>query len=340
MDTLTHTVLGACLGEAIAGKKLGKKAMLIGALVNNFPDIDVVAQLFTSPAQGLLVHRGITHSIFLNLLVSVLLALLFHRLFKKEGLSLKRSALLVSSGLFLHIFLDALTSYGTGWFEPFDHSRVSLNTLFILDPLFMLPLLIGAIALLILRRDSTKRFSWARTCLSISLVYLVLTFFIKAIVTNGVQKDLSARNIPHSDFMTTPGPLSNLLWYTVVKNDKEYYVGYRSLFDSSPVLDYEVISQNDSLLLPYRNSQEVQRMLRFSKGYYQVIREDSGLFFSDLRFGQAGGWCGKEAPFVFTYTIKGPHHAASLQRGRFKSFKPGVIKGLFARTMGQKDCGK
>jgi len=54
MDSLTHTVLGACLGEVIAGKQLGKKAMLIGALANNLPDIDVLTSFWTGPAEELL----------------------------------------------------------------------------------------------------------------------------------------------------------------------------------------------------------------------------------------------------------------------------------------------
>ena len=42
MDSITHTVLGACLGQVLAGKKIGKKAMLWGAVANNIPDIDII----------------------------------------------------------------------------------------------------------------------------------------------------------------------------------------------------------------------------------------------------------------------------------------------------------
>ena len=63
MDSLTHTLLGACLGEVIAGKKIGKKAMLIGAIANNIPDIDVLSSLWMSQPDSLLAHRGFTHSV-------------------------------------------------------------------------------------------------------------------------------------------------------------------------------------------------------------------------------------------------------------------------------------
>src|SRR5262245_36088448 len=131
MDSLTHTVLGACLGEAIAGKQLGKKAMLIGALINNLPDIDVFTAIWTGTVEELLVHRGITHSILFALIVTPLLAFLFYRYSKNKSASYKRWLVLIGSGLFLHILMDAFTTYGTGWFEPFNHYRVTFNTLFI-----------------------------------------------------------------------------------------------------------------------------------------------------------------------------------------------------------------
>jgi len=43
LDTLTHIALGAIIGEAIGGKKLGKKALLVGAAVQCLPDIDFFA---------------------------------------------------------------------------------------------------------------------------------------------------------------------------------------------------------------------------------------------------------------------------------------------------------
>ena len=131
MDTITHTVLGACLGHTIAGKQMGKKAMLIGALANNLPDIDVVANLWVSPTASLLVHRGITHSILMAVIATVLLAAVFKKTTNNEAITYKRWLLLFGSALFTHIFLDAYTAYGTGWFEPFNHARVSFNALFI-----------------------------------------------------------------------------------------------------------------------------------------------------------------------------------------------------------------
>jgi inner membrane protein len=42
MDSLTQIVLGASVGEAVAGKKIGNKAMLWGAIAGTIPDLDVL----------------------------------------------------------------------------------------------------------------------------------------------------------------------------------------------------------------------------------------------------------------------------------------------------------
>ena len=46
MDLLTHLTLGAAIGEATLGNKIGRQAMLLGSLANTIPDIDVLTSLF------------------------------------------------------------------------------------------------------------------------------------------------------------------------------------------------------------------------------------------------------------------------------------------------------
>ena len=65
MDTVTHIVLGACVGDAVLGQKVGKKALIAGAIAQSIPDIDFISALWLSPAEQLLAHMGITHSFFI-----------------------------------------------------------------------------------------------------------------------------------------------------------------------------------------------------------------------------------------------------------------------------------
>ncbi|MES2678278.1 MAG: metal-dependent hydrolase [Bacteroidota bacterium] len=335
MDSLTHTVLGACLGEVIAGKQMGKKAMLIGALANNFPDVDVVSHFFTTPAAGLLAHRGITHSIICCTVLTFVFGWLLRKTFKNTTISSQRSQLLIGSGLFLHILMDACTSYGTGWFEPFSDYRVSFNTLFIIDPFFLLPLLTGAIALLILKKTAGKRQTIATVALTLSAFYLSVTFFIKIYVSDTVNKDLAAQNIPYNDYMVAPTPLNNLLWNVITKNEKECYVGYYSVFDKPGPIDYELIQKNDTFLRPVATLYEVQMLKRFSKNYYSVTKSDSTLVFNDIRFGQVGGWYRPHAPFVFNFDIIRKNNVAYIQQGRMESVGSKPIEALVKRIKGK-----
>lgn len=82
MDSLTQIVLGAAVGEAVLGKKIGNRAMLWGAIAGTIPDLDILANPFMSEIDGLAFHRGITHSLFFAVLGAGLFAYLAHNLYK------------------------------------------------------------------------------------------------------------------------------------------------------------------------------------------------------------------------------------------------------------------
>ena len=63
MDSLTQIVLGASVGEAVLGKKVGNKAALYGAIAGTIPDLDVLAGYFVDEITAIEWHRGFSHSI-------------------------------------------------------------------------------------------------------------------------------------------------------------------------------------------------------------------------------------------------------------------------------------
>src|SRR5580700_2740706 len=105
MDTLTHIVLGACIGEAIAGKQLGKKALLIGAIAQNIPDIDFIASFWLPTSADVLAHRGFTHSFLFAALLSPLLAWLSGFFFPKSGMSFRKWLLFWGVQIVVHDFI-------------------------------------------------------------------------------------------------------------------------------------------------------------------------------------------------------------------------------------------
>ncbi|MEM9992500.1 MAG: metal-dependent hydrolase, partial [Bacteroidota bacterium] len=81
MDSITQITLGAAVGEAVLGKKIGNRAMLWGAFGGTIPDLDIVANFVTDTVGATAFHRGITHSFFFALLAPLVLGWLLHRLY-------------------------------------------------------------------------------------------------------------------------------------------------------------------------------------------------------------------------------------------------------------------
>ncbi len=61
MDTLTHIVLGGCIGEIFVGRNIGKRALILGAVAQSVPDSDIILSFWYSPSANLLAHRGLSH---------------------------------------------------------------------------------------------------------------------------------------------------------------------------------------------------------------------------------------------------------------------------------------
>src|SRR4051812_44176514 len=132
MDSLTHIVLGAAIGDALLGRKIGKKAMLWGALAASLPDIDVLFLPFFHPVDALLIHRGITHSFLFVIIISPLLGWLFSRIYPLPWGERQRGVWVWIFFFFVNILshplLDSCTNYGTGIFEPFSNYRAQFTS--------------------------------------------------------------------------------------------------------------------------------------------------------------------------------------------------------------------
>lgn len=320
MDSLTHIILGAAIGEVVLGKKIGRKAMLWGALADTIPDFDVFGACCNTDAQQLLVHRGITHSLFFVVLMSPLLGWLFSKLFKKADVSWKRWTLLFFLGMFTHILIDSFTSYGTGWFEPFSAYRVSFNTIFVADVFYTIPFLICVLIALIAKNGSPTRIKWNKAGLWISSLYLVFTFINKWHVHGVMSDSFESQHLQADEFITTPTPLNNFLWMAYTHDDKGTYIGYYSVFDKEKNIQFNRIERNDSLLKPFEGDESTEILKQFSKGHYVITKDSAGVYFNDVRFGQMGGWDNSDAGFPFSYQLnKETKNSTALNRTKFKS---------------------
>jgi len=335
MDSLTHIVLGACIGELVAGRKLGKKAMLLGAIAQSIPDIDLVASFWLNTSSDLLAHRGITHSILFALLLTPVLALLSKRWFKERDITVNDWMFFWGIQIFIHIFIDSFNAYGTGWFEPFSHYRVSFNTIFVADPLYTMWPLIASLVLLILKRNNPKRYWWARFGLVLSSVYFISCIANKLLIDNEVRMALKKQQIPFKRYFSTPAPLNTMLWYIVAENDSGFNIGYRSVFDKQSTIAFHYVYRNDSLLQPVKGNEDLQHLIRFSQGFYTAEKWHDTLVFNDLRFGDMAGWRYPDAKFVFHFYLQPPQeNKMVVQRGRFANWNKYAVAALFTRIRG------
>jgi len=334
MDTLTHIVLGAAIGELQAGRRLGKKALLIGAIAQNLPDIDFAAAFWLPPARDVWAHRGITHSFLFIVVITPLLVWGARRLFPRSAMTTRDWAAFFSLQLFVHIFIDAFNAYGTGWFEPFDHHRIAFHVLFVADPLFSIWLGIAFLALLILKNTHSARRKWAAAGLLLSRLYLCYGITNKLITDAHAKTDLQRQHIHYSRYLSTPTPLNTWLWYVVAEDTGGFYTGYRSMFDRQP-MSFRFQPKNARLLRPFLHDRDVHYLLRFCQGFYTVERWGDTTVFNDLRFGEMKGWEDPTARFVFHYFLHYPYgNRVVVQRGRFAGWDRHTLRVFVRRIRG------
>ena len=104
MDSVTQFVLGAAVGEAVLGKKVGNRAMLWGGIAGTIPDLDVALGSFMSDINALAFHRGFSHSITFAILAAIPLGWLVHR-FYSSGIHRSKGYKWTAYSIWLALFL-------------------------------------------------------------------------------------------------------------------------------------------------------------------------------------------------------------------------------------------
>ena len=305
MDTVTQITLGAAVGEATAGREAGNKAPLWGAAFGLLPDLDVLANPFLTEAQALTFHRSLTHSLLFIAVVTPLAAYLLRHFSSEDAPSFRRWAGLVSAVLATHVGLDCLTTYGTQIFWPFSTYPVIYGTIFIIDPLYTIPLAAG---LLVSLRwvPTAKRRRWANSAgLTLSSAYLLLTVANKQHIDSVFAQNLAQKQPPAERFLTTPSPFNNLLWRGIAETEDGFYVGDYSLLDPDRTIAFRYVPKRHDLLGDAHDNPFVQRLRRFSRGYFTIRRGDDGaLLVHDLRFGRNDLGLTADGEYLFTFRLR------------------------------------
>lgn len=281
MDSVTQIVLGAAVGEAVLGKKIGNKAMLLGAIAGTIPDLDVLSSHFTDTVTALEIHRGFTHSIFFSVVFGLFFGWLLSLWDKRAGL--KEWWWFWFLCFVTHPLLDAQTTWGTQLFWPLD-LRVAFKNIFVIDPLYTLPFLVFLIWAMLQKRGSVKRRKFNNLGLIVSSAYLLLTLILKGITYIKFETALKDQNIVYSALETKPSPLNTILWTAHVETRDAFLIGDYSFFDTQPIRFYPHV-KNHEALGELKKFDKVQRLMKITQGWYTVSERPNGIYLNDLRFG-------------------------------------------------------
>lgn len=306
MDTLSHALLGGAIAQTALGRRLGNRVVIWGAGVALLPDIDVPLGMLMGDAAALTFHRGISHSLLFVTVLAPVLGWLAVRLHQKQKVTWRHWSLVFWLVLFSHLMIDAFTSYGIQLLQPFSDRAFAIASISVIDPLFLLPLLLTVPVLIWLAPQRPARQWLALAGIGLSSAYLAATWVNKLQVQQVFETALAEQGVDPSRVFVKPTVFNNLLWRGIAEVDEGYLVGFHSRLDDGPPGDFVHFPRNAHYLVPYMGEPVIQDLLAVSNGYYQVVERNGEMYFHDLRYGQAFEWLRDDRPHVFTYRIIPP----------------------------------
>ncbi|MBT5484569.1 MAG: metal-dependent hydrolase [Gammaproteobacteria bacterium] len=295
MDSITQFALGASIGEAVLGRKIGNRAPIIGGIIATLPDLDSFIP-WDDAVASMTYHRSATHSLIVLTAMSPLITWMMTKMQPILWNFHRQLFLLVFLALFTHPLLDAFTVYGTQLFWPLTEYPVSLSTIFIVDPAYTLWLLIGFISAMMLSRNKKIGHQLNTAGLVLSSLYLTWTVAAKVLVNQKAELALAAQGISYDRLMTTPAPFNTVVWRIIGRDAEGYFDGFTPVFGQDETIKFNYYDSDDHLLSEISDHWPVQRLLWFTHGFYKVSFRSGDIFITDLRMGL-------EANYVFNFKV-------------------------------------
>ena len=227
MDNLTHSLVGALLGQMGLKRKTGL-AMPTLIIAANLPDIDAGCAIYG--IESLSMRRGLTHGPIALILLPILLwglMIAFDRWQDRRGkrpvgrLPVHRGWLLALAciGCLSHPALDWLNNYGIRLLEPFSHRWFYGDSIFIID--LWLWIALGVSIWLSLRRERAGRVDWRRPAwggFTIVCAYILTNGLITGAAERMASSALNASGQKDALVVASPPPLAfwkrDIFWRT------------------------------------------------------------------------------------------------------------------------------
>jgi inner membrane protein len=284
MDNLTHSLVGAVLGQAGLKRTTGlaMPALIIGA---NLPDVDAACFFWLEGTEHLAFRRGITHGPPALVLLPLILAGILwgwdrwqmKRCTRPEARLPVRFGWLYAMafiGCLSHPFFDWLNVYGIRLLEPFSSQWFYGDTLFIIDP-WLWALLIGSVWWS--RRREKVGGEWmrpARVGIAVGLAYIGV---------NGIVTVVGAdqyRGGPVAGAMAIASPLP--FWGPF---RREYIFGMHGSVDQYAI-NGKLVGECrlPDLTAQRRNNAQLDAFLFWSRVPFATRAADGSVILRDARF--------------------------------------------------------
>lgn len=299
MDSLSQIALGSAVAIGVMGRRTAAwKAAAWGAVAGTLPDLDVVID-HGDDLLNMVLHRAESHALFWLTLFAPLQAWGVSRVHREAHL-FSRWWLSIWLALITHPLLDAMTVYGTQLLLPFTNHPYGVGSIFIIDPAYTLPLVVGVVAALRMK-DLARGLRWNAVGLVASCAYLAWSVFAQGHIEHQARQSLRAQGIAAERILVTPAPLQTLLWRVVAlpddMSDPHFHEAYVSVLDGARGPRWTAHDRGIALLAQHAGAQPVARLTAFSHGFIKAATTPDGqLRITDLRMGQ-------EPHYVFHFDL-------------------------------------
>ncbi len=328
MDSLTQLVLGAGVGAAVLGRHVGpRKAVLVGGVLGTLPDLDVFYP-FDNPVDAFVWHRAATHSLIMHACATPVLGELLRLGFKDLRAARWHAWAAVFLCLTTHALLDAMTVYGTRIFWPVWPDPVGLGSIFIIDPLYTVPLLVAFVWALFLGKWTARFRTVLVAAFVLSTTYLGWTALAQRLVAERAEATLAAAGIVPERLLATPTPFNSLLWRAIAVDGPRYLNLYLPVAGGVPEV-YEHARGNVACLA---GNEAAAILGNFAKGFFKVEDDGRQVLVADLRMGLTPN-------YVFRYLVAerrdGLLAPVPAARMRMPRSAPGDLPWLWAMVSGE-----
>jgi inner membrane protein len=265
---------------------MGRWALPAGLALGTLPDLDILAYPLLDQVERLYWHRGESHSVWFLILGSWITAWLLRRMPVTRELSKRQAWWGVFAIYTTHVLIDVFTVYGTQLLAPFSRYGFGTNNLFIIDPLFTVPLLVGIVAAALFRSESRRCFM-NTIGLGLATVYVGWSFVSQAVAERAFAGAVQEQGLVVERGFTSASAFNTVLWRHVGETENGFWIGYWSWFDpaGTPV-DFRFVPRHAEAVQAVAEARSFAAVDWFSQGWWAVVDADAAkATLVDLRFG-------------------------------------------------------